>query len=178
MPDTKLAARTARAAVAAACVALPVVVPRAVQAQRPPVPLAPQWELRGDATVSPRAAAHAGAGVNVRAGNYVRLGAAYVAGAAQRPAPARAVGFSQRVDATARFLLDPFAEQGAGWYGGGGFTARRDDGQAWKGDLMLVIGVEGRARGRWSPAVEVALGGGVRIGGVLRTRRTAGYPSR
>jgi hypothetical protein len=164
-------------AVALAC-ALLMMVPRVAVSQRPPAPLSPQWELRADATVAPRPAGHAGAGINVRAGSYVRLGVAVLAGVASGPAADPDTRFSQRADASARFLLDPFAEQARGWYGGAGFTARRDGDAAWKGDLMLVIGVEGAARGRWIPAVEVALGGGVRMGVVLRNRRRGGIPSR
>lgn len=130
--------------------------------------LMPQWEARLDATSARVSAAHAGGGVNVRAGNYVRLGIAALAGASRADGITRA---SQRVDATARFLLDPFAERRMGLYGGAGLTARHDAGGAWKGDLLLVIGLEGAAVGRMVPAFELALGGGVRAGLVLRTRR-------
>lgn len=132
--------------------------------------LMPQWEARLDATSARVPAAHAGVGVNVRAGNYVRLGVAALAGAARSDGVTRA---SQRVDATARFLLDPFAERRTGLYGGAGLTARHDAGGAWKGDLLLVIGMEGAALGRVVPAFELALGGGVRAGLVLRARRPA-----
>jgi hypothetical protein len=77
-----------------------------------------------------------------------------------------------------RFLLDPFAELSRGMYGGAGFSARRDGDEAWKGSFLLVIGVEGAARGRVIPAVEVALGGGLRAGVVLRGRRAGSYPAR
>lgn len=137
-----------------------------------------QWEARADMTFTPALAAHAGAGLNVRAGHYARLGVAYLAGTAQGPAGDRGARFSQRADATARFLLDPFAERAHGLYGGAGFTARRDGSAAWKAGLMLVVGVEGSPRGRMIPAVEVALGGGVRAGVVLRARRGGAYPTR
>lgn len=138
-------------------------------AQTPPT-LMPQWDARLDATAARVPAAHAGIGVNVRAGNYVRIGVAALGGAARADGVTRA---SQRVDATARFLLDPFAERRTGLYGGAGLTARHDAGASWKADLLLVVGVEGAALGRVVPAFELALGGGVRAGLVLRTRRQA-----
>jgi hypothetical protein len=136
---------------------------------------APQWEARADVTVSPRMAAHAGAGVNVRAGQYARIGVAYLAGATTGADDAR---FSQRIDASARFLLDPFAELPRGWYGGAGFTLRQDASEAWQGDLMMLVGIEGATRGRVAPSIELALGGGVRVGVVLRARRAGRSPGR
>lgn len=156
-----------------ACCAAPL----RLAAQRP-VGLLPQWEARADASFTPVGAAHGGVGLNVRAGHYTRLGIAYMAGAAQGPAGDRDARFSQRADATVRFLLDPFAEQPRGLYGGAGFSVRRDGDEAWKGSLMLVVGVEGVARGRALPAVELALGAGLRAGVVLRSRRTGSYASR
>lgn len=158
---------------AALCALLPasLVAQRATGAQ-------PQWELRADATLAPVLAGHAGVGGNVRAGQYVRLGAAWLAGAAQGPAGDRAARFSQRIDLTARFLLDPFGEQRRGLYGGAGFTARQDAGEAWKGDLMLLMGIEGAPRGRVTPSIELSLGGGVRVGIVLRSRRSGRLPGR
>jgi hypothetical protein len=147
-----------------------LLVPAVAQGQRP-TGTAPQWEVRADATVSPDLAAHGGVGINVRAGQYMRLGAAYLAGAARGPVGDRDARFSQRIDASARFLLDPFAERPRGLYGGAGFTARQDAGEALRGDLMLVIGIEGAARGRATPSIELTLGGGVRVGVVLRQTR-------
>ncbi|MHB1298284.1 MAG: hypothetical protein ACYC0B_07135 [Gemmatimonadaceae bacterium] len=149
-------------------------------AQQPrggPMPSA-QWEARADMSFTPALAAHVGAGLNVRAGHYARLGVSYLAGTAQGPAGDRDARFSQRAEATARFLLDPFAERAHGLYGGAGFTARRDGGEAWKAGLMLVVGLEGFPRGSMIPAVEVALGGGVRAGVVLRARRRGAFPTR
>jgi hypothetical protein len=148
------------------CIAIVVVLVLLVAGERLPAQaratLMPQWEARLDATSARVPAAHAGVGV--------RLGLTALAGAARSDGVARA---SQRVDATARFLLDPFAERRTGLYGGAGLTARHDAGGAWKGDLLLVIGVEGAALGRVVPAFELALGGGVRAALVLRARRPA-----
>lgn len=135
-----------------------------------------QWEARADATVSPRPAVHAGVGVNVRAGAYARVGLAYLAGAADmRDASLR---FSHRAEMSVRFLLDPYAERPHGLYGGAGLTVRQDEGGDAEGRLMLLIGIEGDPRRNMIPAVEVALGGGVRVGVVLRARRRGGVPSR
>ena len=78
--------------------------------------------------------------------------------------------FSARFDATARFLLDPLRERPRGPYVGGGLSARREGGST-DGDLVLLFGVEGRARRGWAPSVEGGVGGGVRIGVVLRRAR-------
>lgn len=142
-------------------------VPAALAAQES-ASLAPQWEGRLDASATPDLGAHAGAGVNVRAGWYARLGVSALVGATHDAAGTHA---SRRLDATARFLLDPFAERRRGLYGGAGLTVRQQGGEAWKGDLLLVVGIEGSTRARLVPAVELALGGGVRLGVVLRSRR-------
>lgn len=131
---------------------------------------APQWEARLDATAATVPALHAGLGVHMRAGYYARVAVAGMAGAAWDDGTRRS---SQRVDASVRFLLDPFGERPHGLYGGAGLTARHDAGESWRGSLLLVVGLEGAARGWTVPAVEVALGGGVRVAMVLRGRRRA-----
>ena len=151
------------------------VVPTAASAQRSGGS-ALQWEARADATVSPRPAAHAGVGVNVRAGAYARIGVAYLAGATD--VRDLATRFSQRADASVRFLLDPYAERRRGLYGGAGVTVRQDDGADWEGRLLLLVGLEGDPTRRVIPSVELALGGGVRLGIVLRGRRSGGAPMR
>ncbi len=146
-------------------------------AQQARTSLMPQWEGRADVTIAPargsHLAAHAGVGVNVRLGPYARLGAALALGAIESPVTDAGPESSARVDVVSRFLLDPFAEHRTGLYGGAGFTARADGAGAWKGNLLIVFGLEGPAEGRVVPAVEVALGGGVRVGLVLRGRRRA-----
>jgi hypothetical protein len=141
--------------------------PAAAQVARS-VPLLPQWEARVEGTAAREPAAHAGVGLNVRAGYYARLGIAVAVGAA-RGADDVWRG-SQRVDAAARFLLDPFTEERFGLYGGAGVSVRHDDGYR-SPALLLLAGLEGRPRGGVSPAIEVAVGGGVRLGVVLRRTR-------
>jgi hypothetical protein len=147
-----------------------VAAPRVASAQDAPgFRPAPQWEIRLDATAAKASAAHAGLGMNVRAGPYARVGFGLAGGAALGPGDAWRA--SQRADVTARFLLDPFGERRLGWYGGAGVSARRDGDEPVVGRLVVLIGVEGRPTRALVPSVEVALGGGARLGVVLRRRR-------
>lgn len=129
----------------------------------------PQWELRQDVTLAREPGAHLGAGLNVRAGYYVRVGAALAAGAVQRD-DAVWVG-APRLDLTARFLLDPFGERPRAWYGGGGVSVSQRPGEDARAVLQLLVGLEGRRRRTFTPAVELGVGGGVRLGVVLRRTR-------
>ncbi len=142
----------------------------AVAQERAPSPL--QWEGRIDALLTPLPGAHAGGGLSVRAGHYARIGVTAAFGAVRDRGETVASG---RADATVRFLLDPFAEARRGWYGGAGLTVRADGDRAWHGGLVLVVGVEGTRASRAVRAVELALGGGVRLGVVLRARRAGQY---
>jgi hypothetical protein len=113
----------------------------------------------------------AGVGVNVRAGWYSRLGLAVSAGAQSIAGELRQ---TQRVDATARFLFDPFAESRRAFYAGAGLGALRTESGDVQGLLLGIVGVEGRTTGRIVPAVEITLGGGARLGVVLRSKRPQG----
>lgn len=128
----------------------------------------PQPELRAEAVVARHASALVMAGANVPAGNYMRAGAAIGAGAVALDGDAR---LALRADVTLRFLLDPFAETRWGPYVGAGFTVRRDAWERARAGVLLALGVEGRRGRRWSPAVEVALGEGVRFAAVWRRSR-------
>ena len=130
-----------------------------------------QPEVRVEAVVAQRASTLVMAGANVPMGLYVRAGAAAGVGAVAVGGRAR---LAQRADFSLRFLLDPFAETGWGPYVGGGFTVRRDGTDRGDAGLLLALGVEGRRGRRWSPAVELALGEGVRAALVLRRSRTNG----
>ena len=135
------------------------------------VALLPQWEARADAVLSPRAGGLVGVGANVRAGWYARVGVALAAGAVRR---GDAWAAEQRLDATARFLFDPFAERRRGFYAGAGLGVVRHDGGRTDGLLLGVVGFEGGAAGRTVPAVELVLGGGARLAFVWRERRRQG----
>lgn len=130
-----------------------------------------QPEVRAEAVVARRLAALVMGGANIPLGMYVRAGAAVGAGVADTEEGA---GVAMRADVAIRFLLDPFAENAWGPYAGGGLTVRRDGNEQARAGLLLVLGVEGRRARRWTPAVEVALGEGVRFAVVLRKKRTNG----
>jgi hypothetical protein len=174
---TCLALRLAgrRLAVAAGLALTPALAvalaPRTVAAQQRAA-TAPQLEGRLDAVLSPVGGAVAGIGVNVRAGWYARVGLAVSAGAVNGSSGLRSI---QRVDGTARFLFDPFAEGRRAFYAGAGLGAQHssDSGDV-QGFLLGVVGVEGRAAGRIVPSFELTVGGGARLGVVLRARRARG----
>lgn len=122
-------------------------------------------EARLDLLVARRAALHVGAGLGLRTGLYVRPAIVVAAGPAWHNDSVRA---SARVEALARFVLDPFRESRVGVYAQGGLTALYDPWDRWRGALTVAVGAElpARAGGAW--AVEVGLGGGVRLGLALR----------
>lgn len=147
-----------------------LLLPLSVRAQQP-VSADPQWEFRADVQGTPDRGALAGVGVNVRAGWYARVGLAATAGALYR---ADAWRSQQRLDATVRFQFDPFAQRPRSVYGGAGVGLVRGEAGDLTGRLLLVVGMEGAARGRIIPAAELTLGGGVRLGVVLRGTRGEG----
>ncbi len=146
-----------------------LLLPVSVRAQQP-VRVDPQWEFRADAQATPDYGALAGFGVNVRAGWYSRVGLTATAGAVH---VGDAWQSQQRLDAVVRFQFDPFAQRKRAVYGGAGVGVVRGGGDV-TGQLLLVVGAEGAARGRLVPAVELTLGGGVRVGFVLRAKRADG----
>jgi hypothetical protein len=124
-------------------------------------------EYRADAIVGRGTAAQAGGGVSVPLGVYVRLAIDGAAGATWRDATTRASG---RVDAIGRFLLDPFREVPVALSLGGGVSVPYVDGESRvRPYLVLVVDIEGRTRGPITPALQLGLGGGARVGLVLRT---------
>jgi len=126
-------------------------------------------EYRADAIVGRGTAVQGGLGVTVPLGIYVRLGVDAAAGATWRDQTSRASG---RVDLIGRFLLDPFRETPLGLSLGGGLSVPYTDGDAHlRPYLTVVVDVEGRMRGPLTPALQLGLGGGARIGLVLRSSR-------
>jgi hypothetical protein len=142
-----------------------------VAAQRPTPPLATRAEFRIAVPLTPAAGVEAGVGAEIRAGWYARVGAGITAGTVRSANEWEAV---QHAALTARFLFDPYGERRFGLYGGAGLGIGLADGRSSRGELLVLAGVEGAARGRFIPALEVVLGGGVRVQGVLRLRRDAG----
>lgn len=83
-------------------------------------------------------------------------------------AGARGEEQAARGEATVHFLLSPASRRG-GWYGGGGLAAVA--GRTTHGYAMLVLGYETRPGGSTGWAVELGLGGGLRLGAGYRWRR-------
>ncbi|HSA55210.1 MAG TPA: hypothetical protein VLE53_05865 [Gemmatimonadaceae bacterium] len=122
-------------------------------------------EARLDVLLSRSTAVHVGAGLSLPAGRYVRPTVVVAAGPAWDGDSARTSG---RVEALARFVLDPFRESRVGLYAQGGLTALYNPWERWRGALAVGFGAElpARAGGVW--ALEVGVGGGVRFGLALR----------
>jgi len=130
-----------------------------------------QPEVRAEGMVARHSGVAVMAGLNAPIGYYMRAGTAVGGGVVESPAGARPLW---RADLTLRFLLDPFAEHRWGPYAGGGLTVRRDDNASADAGLLLILGVEGRRRARWTPAVEFSLGQGARLALALRQSRRNG----
>jgi hypothetical protein len=106
-----------------------------------------------------------GAGVNLPLGYYVRFEIDGAGGVSRRDTVDHTSG---RVDALARFLLDPFAESAWGLSIGGGMSALFASGARTHGYLVVVTDLEAPRIGVLIPALQVGLGGGVRVGVVIR----------
>jgi hypothetical protein len=131
-----------------------------------------QSELRVDGIFASSGAVHAGYGVSIPAGVYVRTGIVGAIGGSTH-------GFESRADLLARFSLDPFRQSRWAPYGGAGVSGRfrpRSAGGS-HAYLLTYLGIEGPLaaanRTGWVPAFELGLGGGTRVGIILR-RGTAG----
>jgi len=142
-----------------------LLLPSVDNAQLPQQPL--QTEARLDAIVAHTAGVEAGLGLTVPAGIYVRSGLVAGLGAGRH-------GVEGRTDLISRFSLDPFRQSRWAPYGGGGISGRyrsKRDGSS-RAYLLIFLGVEGPlSLGRTSgivPAFELGLGGGARVGVVLR----------
>ena len=149
-----------RIALSCACVVFGRVA--SAQVAAPPT----YFEFRIDAIVARATAAQAGVGAVMPMGTYVRLSVDGAGGATFRDGSSRASG---RIDAIARFLLDPFREAPVGLSVGGGLSLPYVDGdKRVRPYLTAVVDIEGRRRGALTPAVQFGLGGGTRVGVVLR----------
>jgi hypothetical protein len=138
-----------------------------------------QPELRADLIAHrDQTVLQVGGGVEIPAGYYVRVGVLgavgprVISGSSLRDGLPAMGG---RVDVLARFLLDPFRQTRWGLSAGGGLSLRADPGGPVRPQLLVAVDLEGRRSARGvSPAFQVGLGGGLRVGGVLRwgTTRT------
>jgi hypothetical protein len=123
-------------------------------------------EYRADAVVGRGTTAQLGLGAVIPGGVYARMSVDGGAGATWRDGAAHASG---RVDVIARFLLDPFREAPVGLSFGAGVSVPYVAGDAHvRPYLTFVTDIEGRRRGGFTPALQIGLGGGARVGLVLR----------
>jgi hypothetical protein len=146
-------------------VGLALAMPCELLSQNTQQPL--QLEGRLDAIIAHTTGFEAGLGASVPAGLYVRSGIVVGVGAGRH-------GAEGRTDLIARFSLDPFRQSRWAPYGGVGISGRyrsRLDGGS-RAYLLVFLGVEGplatAQRSGVVPAFELGLGGGARIGVILR----------
>ena len=147
-----------------------LVVPRAA-AQSPPS--ATRFggalpTLRADLIIDRDVSAQLAGGLAIPAAYNVRLAVDAGVGAASRASNSRTVG---RIDATARWLSDPFRRSVWGLYASGGLGLRVEQHAAAVPVAIVALGIEHAGTGAWLRGVEVGLGGGVRIGVTLRRAR-------
>lgn len=124
-----------------------------------------QPEVRVDAILARSNTFHGAIGVSSPLGNYIRV--AVVGGGGVTMADGESVA-SGRVDLVARFLIDPFRQSKRGSYAGAGVSWRAERGETGRAYVVLTLGVEGNPGPRFVPAFELGLGGGARIGVILR----------
>jgi hypothetical protein len=126
-----------------------------------------QHEVRLDGLFARSSAVHAAYGFTVPVGLYVRTGLVTGLGIGRH-------GVEGRTDLVARFSFDPFRQSRWAPYGGAGVSGRYRqelDGGS-RAFILVFFGIEGPLplgeRSGWVPAVEVGLGGGGRVGLILR----------
>ena len=126
-----------------------------------------QSEIRLDAIFARSAGVEAAYGFTVPVGIYVRSGVVAGIGAGLH-------GAEGRSDLVSRFSFDPFRQSRWAPYAGAGLSGRyrsQLDGGS-RAYILIFLGVEGPLplgeRAGWVPALEVGLGGGTRVGLILR----------
>lgn len=124
-------------------------------------------ELRIDAIAARHTALEAGASVILPGGVYARTSVTAAAGLANRNPTSAPVG---RVEVVSRFLLDPLRESRYGLSVGGGLgVTNLVSGPRWQPYLACVFDLELKRRGSMTPAIQLGLGGGARLGVALRS---------
>jgi hypothetical protein len=124
-------------------------------------------EVRLDAVhLGNREALQGGAGVQIPLGYYTRVGIVGAAGVSGRASKSRASG---RLDVLARFVFDPFRQTRWGFSAGAGVSLSVREGDRVRPHLATVLDLEGPRSSRGiAPAIQIGLGGGVRVGAGLR----------
>lgn len=107
---------------------------------------------------------------NLFAGPYLRTALVAGGGPARHRGEVRG---SARVEALARFHLDPLREFRYGLYGAGGVGLLYDAFSRWRPRLVAIVGAEFPTRGSRAWSVEAGVGGGFRLGLALRWTGTS-----
>jgi hypothetical protein len=121
-------------------------------------------EVRLDGIIARVSAVQLGIGATTVLGTYVRMGMEGALGFSRH-------GLSGRIDGLARFHFDPFRQSRWAPYGGGGVSGRFDKGEKARAYLLVFLGLDGPVSGAVSPSFELGLGGGGRVGVILRQPR-------
>jgi hypothetical protein len=121
-------------------------------------------EIRLDALIARVGAIQLGAGATAVTGTYVRTGVDGALGFSRH-------GLSGRIDGFTRFHFDPFRQSRWAPYGGGGISGRFDKGERTRAYLLVFLGIDGPVKGSVTPSFELGLGGGGRVGLILRQAR-------
>lgn len=147
---------------AASIVALSITA-GASSAQAPPI--AAEFSLA--ALAATHTALEGGAGIVVPTGVYVRTSVTASSGLTWRNGTAASVS---RLESVSRFLLDPFRDSPYGLSLGGGIgITNAGGGTRWRPYVAFVMDLELGQAGGWTPAIQIGLGDGARIGVVLRS---------
>jgi hypothetical protein len=132
-------------------------------------------EVRADLIAGSQPAVQIGGGMQIPAGYYVRIGLDAAVGMRTDAVPAGGSSsrLDGRIDLLTRFLLDPFRQSSYGLSVGGGVALRAEPNDRVRPLLLVAVDLEGRRRENGIvPALQVGLGGGLRIGVVLRRSST------
>lgn len=121
-------------------------------------------EARVDGIIARTSALQVGVGLSAPIGVYTRPGADVALGFSRH-------GLSGRLDVFTRFHFDPFRQSRWAPYGGGGVSGRFETDEKAKAYLLIFIGLDGPVSGGMSRSFEVGLGGGARVGVILRQAR-------
>jgi hypothetical protein len=157
---------TARHLALLAAVLFCIAMPGAGAAAQEPAHVQPELRLDVIDVRSPdRGTVQLGAGLALPLGYYARLGLIGAGGISRERGGEQG---SARADVLMRFLIDPFRETRYGVSVGGGLSLRYARAEGWQEYLAIVVDVEAPAVHSIVPALQVGLGGGVRIGVGLR----------
>ncbi|MEO5589967.1 MAG: hypothetical protein ABIS03_10310 [Gemmatimonadaceae bacterium] len=120
-------------------------------------------EYRIDGIGGRQSSLEGGIGYTVPLGTYVTSGLVVAAGWSHD-------GPTARIDVVSRFRPDPLRQQRWSPYGGGGVSFRVGEHRMPEPYLLLVAGAEGPLTRGLLVSVEAGLGGGSRIGLIVRRR--------